>query len=251
MAFSCIPIIHVRVYNGNMSFCVTKYGCLESEKVRRNETYGVHTIHSNEPSAENPYPEVSVRLTPWVYGTAKNVPDEISGKIENSDGFKRAYRSMLAETNRVLYVGMTRPQDVLILCIDEPNKNATLLQWPKDDGVDTIVENIPKSGDWDVFGTGHLFKDFSLTQSELDNLTPYGKIDETVFMPLNLKTPSFEKHELRYLSPSRIQAKGDVASHHDFEKRIPLPSNQRIWQLLVTVSIRYLLVLRKSILRIR
>ncbi len=191
------------------------------KKSIRNETYGVHTIHSNEPSAENPYPEVSVRLTPWVYGTAKNVPDEISGKIENSDGFKRAYRSMLAETNRVFYVGMTRPQDVLILCIDEPNKNATLLQWPKDDGVDTIVENIPKSGDWDVFGTGHLFKDFSLTQSELDNLTPYGKIDETVFMPLNLKTPSFEKHELRYLSPSRIQAKGDVASHHDFEKRIP------------------------------
>ena len=102
-----------------------------------------------------------IRLTPWVYGTSKNVPDEISVKIEESESFKLAYKSMIAETNRVFYVGMTRPQDVLILNIDKPVRGQKLLQWPKDDGVDTVAENIPDSGDWDVFGTGHLFKDFS------------------------------------------------------------------------------------------
>ena len=116
---------------------------------------------------------------------------------------------------------MTRPQDVLILNIDKPVRGQKLLQWPKDDGVDTVAENIPDSGDWDVFGTGHLFKDFSLTQSEMENLEPYGEYDKAIAMPLNIDEPSFEKQEPRYLSPSRIHAKGDVASHHNFEKRIP------------------------------
>lgn len=196
------------------------------KKSVRSETYGVHVIHSEEPLAENPYPEVFIRLTPWVYGTAKNVPDEISVKIEESESFKLAYKAMLEETNRVLYVGMTRPQDVLILNIDVPKKGAKLLQWPKDDGVDTTADNIPDAGDWDVFGTGHLFKDFTLTQSELENLEPYGEEDETRYMALDIDEPSFEKQEPRYLSPSRIHAKGDVASHHDFEKRIPFAKQQ-------------------------
>lgn len=191
------------------------------KKSVRNETYGVHAIHSEEPSADNPYPEVFIRLTPWVYGTLKNVPDEISVKIEESDSFKLAYKSMIAENNRLLYVGMTRPQDVLILNVEMHGRGKEPFQWPKDVGVDTVAENIPESGDWDVFGTGHLFKNFSLTRSELENLEPYGEEDEICYMALNIDEPSFEKQVPRYLSPSRIHAKGDVASHHNFEKRIP------------------------------
>ncbi|MCQ2127020.1 MAG: UvrD-helicase domain-containing protein [Bacteroidaceae bacterium] len=191
------------------------------KKSVKNETYGVHAIHSEEPSADNPYPEVFIRLTPWVYGTAKNVPDEISVKIEESDSFKLAYKSMIAETNRVFYVGMTRPQDVLILNIDVPGRGQKLLQWPKDDGVGTVAENIPESGDWDVFGTGHQFKDFTLTESEAVNLKPYGGYDEANAMALNIGEPSFGKLDARYLSPSQIHAKGNVASHHDFNRRIP------------------------------
>ena len=191
------------------------------KKSVKNETYGVHAMYSEEPSAENPYPEIFIRLTPWVYGTATNVPDEISEKIEKLQSFNLAYKSMIAEANRVFYVGMTRPQDVLILNIDKPGNGQKLLQWPNDVGVDTVAENIPDSGDWDVFGTGHLFKNFTLTPSEIDNLETYGEEDETRYMALNIEEPSFEKQEPRYLSPSRIHAKGNVASYHNFGKRIP------------------------------
>lgn len=197
----------------------------EIKKAVRNETYGVHAVHTAEPTAENPYPEVFIRLTPWIYSTARNVPDEISSRIEASDCFKLAYNSMVAETNRVFYVGMTRPRDVLLLAIDVPDRNAKLLQWPKDDGVDTVAGAIPNCGDWDVFGTGHLFKDFTLTESELENLQPYGKADLAQIMPLNIGEPAYKKLEPRYLSPSRVHAKGDVASHHDFMQRIPFAKN--------------------------
>ena len=195
------------------------------KKAVRDETYGVHPVHVEEPAAENPYPDVFVRLTPWIYGTSMNVPNKISSVIETSVGFKQAYMDMLSETNRVFYVGMTRPQDVLILNIEKPKRGVTLLQWPRDNGVDTVSESIPDKGDWDVFGTGHLFKDFTLTQEEIEKLENYGDADSTLSMRLNMEEPDFKAGEPRYISPSHISKCGKTGKYYDFEQRIPLGKN--------------------------
>ncbi|MBQ3930466.1 MAG: UvrD-helicase domain-containing protein [Paludibacteraceae bacterium] len=194
----------------------------DENKSVRNEIYGVHTIHEEEPSAEQPYPNVYIRLTPWIYGTSRTIPDEISEKIKALDSFKLAYTSMLAEQNRLFYVGMTRPTDVLILSIESPKKDATLLKWPVDCGLDSkISDSIPASDCWDVFHTGNQFINFTLTDSELAGLEPYAEKDEALAMPLNIEEPTFEQLPPRYLSPSRIHAKGNVTSSHNFEARIP------------------------------
>lgn len=193
----------------------------ELKKAVKNETYGVHAIHDKKPSAETPYPEVYVRLTPWVYGTDRNVPDNISEKIECSERFKAAYNAMVAETNRVFYVGMTRPSDVLILNIEVLKKGNKLLQWPKDVGMDSTSDSIPEEGAWDVFGTGDLFKNMTLTNEEKENLMEYGDGDNVRYMALNIEKPSYEQHQPRYVSPSHIHSKGEVVSHHNFEARIP------------------------------
>lgn len=195
------------------------------KKAVRGEAYGVHPVHVEEPTAENPYPDVFIRLTPWIYGTDRNVPDEISSVIEESAGFKQAYKAMLSETNRILYVGMTRPQDVLILNIEKPKRGVRLLQWPKDNGMDTASETIPEQGDWDVFGIGHIFKDFTLTQEESDKLKNYGDRDNTLSMHLNIDEPDFKKRELRYISPSHIRKYGKIGKYYEFEQRIPLSKN--------------------------
>lgn len=195
------------------------------KKAVRGETYGVHPVHVEEPTAENPYPNVFIRLTPWIYGTDRNVPDEISSVIEDSAGFKQAYKAMLSETNRVLYVGMTRPQDVLILNIEKPKRRMKLLQWPKDNGVNTASETIPEQGDWDVFGTGHIFKNFTLTQEEFDKLENYGDRDSALSMRLNIDEPDFKTRKPRYISPSHISKCGKTGKYYDFEQRIPLSKN--------------------------
>lgn len=195
------------------------------KKAVRGETYGVHPVHVEEPTAENPYPNVFIRLTPWIYGTDRNVPDEISSVIEDSAGFKQAYKAMLSETNRVLYVGMTRPQDVLILNIEKPKRGMKLLQWPKDNGVNTASETIPEQGDWDVFGTGHIFKNFTLTQEEFDKLENYGDRDSALSMRLDIDEPDFKTRKPRYISPSHISKCGKTGKYYDFEQRIPLSKN--------------------------
>lgn len=192
------------------------------KKAVKDEIYGVHPVHVEEPTAENPYPKVFIRLTPWVYGTARNVPDEVSTTIEASAGFKLAYKAMLSEANRIFYVGMTRPQDVLILHIEKPKKGTKLLQWAKDIGIDTVAESIPELGDWDIFGGGHIFKNFTLTQEEFVSLQNYGVVDRTLFMRLNISEPDFGPRESRYISPSSIHQCGEIGKFYNFEKRIPL-----------------------------
>lgn len=194
----------------------------EINKMVRYEIYGVHAVHTDEPSKENPYPEVFVRLTPWIYGSAKNVPEEVGSIIEVSDAFRQVYQAKLAEENRLLYVGMTRPQDVLMLSIDEPKKGSKLLQWPRAIGMNSSAKSMPDLGDWDVFGTGHMFKDYTLSPAEIEALEPYGEKDEAGCMALNMEKPlSEEEKGACYLSPSKIHGKGEVLSHHHFGQRIP------------------------------
>ena len=197
---------------------------VNDNRVIKDKIYGVNAIYTEEPSAQNPYPDVFIRFTPWIFGAKHSPSQPICDAIMSLGEFEYAKQSAIAESNRVLYVGMTRPRDVLILNINVPGKNGTLLNWPKINGVTGVATSIPESGDWDVFGTGHMFKDFTIRGEDNSLLELYGERDETLGMALKIDEPSFEKREPRYLSPSRVRAKGKVVSNHDFEKRIAFAS---------------------------
>lgn len=201
------------------------------KKSVKSETYGVHVVHKDEPTAQNPYPEVYIRLTPWIYGTSVNVPEIIGNKIEASDEFKAAYKAMMAENNRVLYVGMTRARDVMIMDIEKLKRGGKLLNWPISQGVDTVVTNIPDTGGWDIFGNGHKFTDFTLSYEQVGKLKPYRKPDETEAMQLDIDNPKFEAREPRYLSPSKIEGTGNATQVKDFNMRITfakIPSDMAV-----------------------
>lgn len=186
----------------------------------KRQTYGVHMEYMLEPCAENPYPEVFIRLTPWIYGTSKYVPEQIAAKIEESERFKRSYKAMLAENNRILYVGMTRARDVMIFAIEDIKKGSKRLQWLIDEGMDTVNTNIPVTGGWDIFGVGRKFTDITLTEEQYSKLKDYTESDLTSGMLLNIEEPSFEVLGPRYVSPSKIHKKGIAELMHDFRMRI-------------------------------
>ena len=186
----------------------------------KRETYGVHVVHNEAPSADNPYPDVFIRLTPWIYGAARNVPRVISDKIVGSEEFKAAYEAMIAENNRILYVGMTRAKDVMIMAIEPEKRGTKFLQWPISVGVNTVVKNIPPAGGWDIFGNGHKFTDFTLTEAEVSKLQQYSRPDKTEGMLLNISVPRFESLPPRYLAPSKIAGIGKAIHVKDFGLRI-------------------------------
>lgn len=188
-------------------------------KTIRNEIYGVHAVHVSEPSIDQLYPEVYVRVVPWIFGGNKKTPDVIRGKIVDSDSYQRCHSLMLAEANRLLYVGMTRPRDVMLLEAKTGKKGKKPLQWFLSGGYQNITQ-IPEQGDCDIFGTGLKFADYTVTDEDNDRMAELGILGKEMPTRILLQDNPFVTLPPRYLSPSEIRYKGDVVDSFDFGKRI-------------------------------
>lgn len=181
-------------------------------------TYGVNAIYTAAPSAENLNPEVYIRLTPWLYGNDKNIPAVIRSKIEATAEYQEKYNSMKEENKRLFYVGMTRPQDVLILNIDTSKKEN--LQWPNVIGA-CEVDSFQGSGACDVFSEDDKFSDFSLSPEDIEDETTYSSEVMSCIKVLKIEEPTFEKRKPKYISPSKISGRGGAIDICDFDERIP------------------------------
>lgn len=89
---------------------------LEPMNVLKREFYGIHHFHPQLPSADNLYPKMSIRLLPWIFGSTKsNVPDGIAQQLFASNDYATLERHCKEESARLLYVGMTRAAEVLVI----------------------------------------------------------------------------------------------------------------------------------------
>jgi ATP-dependent helicase/nuclease subunit A len=189
------------------------------DTIIRNEIYGVHFAHNAEPTAKELYPEIYIRLTPWIFGTKKTAAEEIRSKILNSKEFDAAKTDSVSEANRLLYVGMTRPRDVLILDIKEKNP----LQWFIRVGYDNITAQ-PTSGEWDIFGTGIPFHDISITETDIEEIAGMA-VENPLRYRLKTSDDVTAHRNMRHVTPSHIQKKDDIDMVKNLNKRIDIHSS--------------------------
>ena len=123
---------------------------LDQANILSREFYGIHHFHPELPSATNLYPTMSIRLLPWIFGTLKNVPDSISQQLFSTDEYAALERHCREESARLLYVGMTRAEEVLVI-----------VPWFKNKELDWLVQsglpNAGKNDGGDMFGIGVTF----------------------------------------------------------------------------------------------
>lgn len=181
----------------------------DPKKCVKQDIYGIHFSYSEQPSASTPYPEVFIRVIPFIYGAGNtNVPADIQQKIEDSSLYKEVIKDSLAEANRLLYVGMTRPRDVLIVALEPHKKDVHTLQWLEDVGLDCVRPDAQH----DIFGVGCRFEDDTMTQDQFDSLSGYRYLAENE----NMKTRRIPYHQepcdkgVKCLSPSKLHVKGMV-----------------------------------------
>ena len=181
----------------------------DPKKCVKQDIYGIHFSYSEQPSASTPYPEVFIRVIPFIYGAGNtNVPADIQQQIEESSLYKDVIKDSLAEANRLLYVGMTRPRDVLIVALEPHKKDVHTLQWLEDVGLDCVRPDAQH----DIFGVGCRFDDDTMTQDQFDSLSGYRYLAENE----NMKTRRILYHQepcdegVKYLSPSKLHVKGMV-----------------------------------------
>ena len=181
----------------------------DPKKCVKQDIYGIHFSYSEQPSASTPYPEVFIRVIPFIYGAGNtNVPADIQQQIEESSLYKDVIKDSLAEANRLLYVGMTRPRDVLIVALEPHKKDVHTLQWLEDVGLDCVRPDAQH----DIFGVGCRFEDDTMTQDQFDSLSGYRYLAENE----NMKTRRIPYHQepcdegVKCLSPSKLHVKGMV-----------------------------------------
>lgn len=181
----------------------------DPKKCVKQDIYGIHFSYSEQPSASTPYPEVFIRVIPFIYGAGNtNVPADIQQQIEESSLYKEVIKDSLAEANRLLYVGMTRPRDVLIVALEPHKKDVHTLQWLEDVGLDCVRPDAQH----DIFGVGCCFEDDTMTQDQFDSLSGYRYLAENE----NMKTRRIPYHHepcdegVKCLSPSKLHVKGMV-----------------------------------------
>ena len=178
-------------------------------KCVKQSIYGIHFNYSEQPSAETPYPEVYIRVMPFVYGSGNTkVPEDIQEDIEKSELYKKVKSDSLSESNRLMYVGMTRPQDVMILALEKPAKNNHELQWLQDVGLDCVQ---PQDNS-DLLGVGMHFIDETLTPEQGEEVGHYHYMADNEKMKTRRIPYQQELCEAdrKYLSPSSQWEKGHV-----------------------------------------
>ena len=178
-------------------------------KCVKQSIYGIHFNYSEQPSAETPYPEVYIRVMPFVYGSGNTkVPEDIQEEIEKSELYKKVKSDSLSECNRLLYVGMTRPQDVMILVLEKPAKNNHELQWLQDVGLDCVQ---PQDNS-DLLGVGMNFVDETLSAEEGEQINSYHYMADNEKMKTRRIPYQQELCEAdrKFLSPSSQWEKGHV-----------------------------------------
>jgi hypothetical protein len=185
----------------------------------KSSIYGVHFNYTEHPSEENPYPEVYIRVMPWIYGSRiSNVDENIEQIIEESELFKEVKTNSLSESNRLMYVGMTRPQDVMVLALERPAKNCHELQWLKEIG----LESVNPQAETDLLGVGSQFKNDTLSSQQLEEMENfrYKSMDEklnTNRIPYQQPLGEFAR---KYVSPSSLHENGELVEHYDICERM-------------------------------
>ncbi len=191
---------------------------LEPKSVLRREFYGIHHYHPETPSAANLYPEMNIRLLPWIFGSLKNVPESISQLLLASEKFKRLEKNCKEESARLLYVGMTRAVEVLVLVPWFANKE---FDWFIRSG----LQEAGQDENGDVLGIGEKFE--VVQAKNLEEEIVEQNQEPTVCHRLDYYSKHPSEAESLTLSPSALKGKAnDVKIVYQSEQFIKIASGK-------------------------
>ncbi|GAA6529378.1 hypothetical protein LPYR103PRE_13510 [Segatella asaccharophila] len=173
--------------------------------------YGVQVFHETMPSASNLYPDMTISLLPWIYGSQKSAPEEVAEQLIDSERFKSIRTQRLSESKRLLYVGMTRPSKELILAPSTSSNGLRIFDTIYD-GTSLKTGNYTKSGLCDPLGIGVNF----LSETPCDNVLENGDWNYQTVTNKILRLHGEPCNE----PPRDIQPSGTESSEMEIEKEL-------------------------------
>ena len=174
---------------------------LDQASILSRDFYGIHHFHPELPSAENLYPKMSIRLLPWIFGTKKNVPESIADQLFPTEEYATLEKHCKEESARLLYVGMTRAAEVLVI-----------VPWLKNKELDWLVQSgLANAGNLDggdVLGIGVPF-DIVKTQFPAEGEDVLSAPEPKQFHKLDYHSDTPSDAEWLTIAPSGVKGKSD------------------------------------------
>lgn len=171
---------------------------LNEKKLKKRFVFGVNYVRTTEPKAENLYSDYYLTCLPtFLSASNSNLPAEMLADIDPLDPYTQYKDRLYYESQRLLYVGVTRARDYLITTSQEGKK----MQWLLDCGITPVING---TADYQAIwgkGTGI---ELSRFVQVYDDGTYVGKPEPSDYY-CRKENNSATVFDVKYLSPSKME----------------------------------------------
>lgn len=186
----------------------------------KKEMLGCHYHREEQPTAKNPTPPVTISVIHNLWRKDSEY-SAINTCMQDLPLWNQAYQRRLAEEARLLYVGVTRARNILVLAPKfKAKQNAIDLNWFRASGWENCAQVLTEAKQIDIFNNGI---NFDVEYADGEALSKWPESASLKTHDIATMTPSAIDHP-QYLSPSKAAQKAhDIKVINDKEYRIEAP----------------------------
>ncbi len=192
----------------------------DATKIATRSMLGCHYHREQLPTAENTNPPMTISLVRNIYGDTNAAKAAVTSRLQQHPLWDTVYRNVIDEAARLLYVGVTRAREILILAPKEKN-NTINLSWFRSVGVDNISQSLDGTDVQDILGVN---MPFHIERIDAANLLPWP--EQTMNRVHALEADFSSLDNILYVSPSKAgTTPHDIVRINDKECRMDVRSD--------------------------
>ena len=187
----------------------------DATKIATRCMLGCHHHREMLPTAENPNPPMTISLVRNIYGSSDAAKSAVTSRLQQHQLWNTVSEHEIGEAARLLYVGVTRAREILILAPKEKD-GAVSLSWFHAVGVNNINQLLDGSDYQDLLGIN---MHFYIERTDADNLLEWP--EQSMSRVHDLTAEFSPLDNMLYVSPSKAGASPhDILPINDKENRM-------------------------------
>ena len=190
----------------------------DATKIATRSVLGCHHHREQQPTAENPNPPMTISLVRNIYGKSDAAKAAITSRLQEHPLWDKILEQEINEAARLLYVGVTRAREILILAPKEKD-SADSLNWFRSVGVSNITQTFDGNPYQDFLGV-----DIPLLIERVDQDKLLEWPEQSTNHVHDLTTAEFSPlNNMLYVSPSKAgNTPHNIMPINDKENRMPV-----------------------------
>ena len=189
----------------------------DATKISTRSMLGCHYHREQQPTPENPNPPMTISLVRNIYAPSNDNAKKsaVTSRMQQHPSWQSVSEHEIGEAARLLYVGVTRAREILIIAPKEKD-NGINLSWFRSVGVENVAQLLNGSNKQDIFGIG---MPFYIERADFENVLVW---PEYVMNGIHDMNKDFSPlNNILFLSPSKAgTAPHDIVPINDKEHRM-------------------------------